>query len=135
MELFKLNKAHLETIMYDIMCDLKEHDAKLADKYQQIIDKELYHIDDTEAHEIVSKFKPFGEVYSMDFVKDLLARYNITSDCIPYYLCMNMMYNDYKSYIDNKRLDPKEFCFEMSKLFIHDADAKPYKVAKYFKMS
>lgn len=24
--------------------------------------------------------------------------------CIDYYLCMNMFYNDYKSYAENKRL-------------------------------
>lgn len=46
---------------------------------------------------------------------------------------MNMFYNDYKTYAEAKRLDIKEFCFEMSKLFINDVDGGKYKVEKYFK--
>jgi hypothetical protein len=46
---------------------------------------------------------------------------------------MNMFYNDYKTYADSKRLDIREFCFEMSKLYINDIDAPKHKVEKYFK--
>ena len=47
---------------------------------------------------------------------------------------MNMMYNDYKPYMESRRLDTQEFCMEMSRLFIEDIDAPKHKVSRYFKM-
>lgn len=134
MELQKLNKANLEDILCAVMNDLDKISKPLLEKYENMIEEKLYTITEEEALHIVSNMKPYGEVYSMLDIKDILARMQISSDCaIKYYLCMNMYYNDYKTYAESKRLDLKEFCFEMSKLFINDTDAPKHKVENYFK--
>lgn len=134
MDLSKLNKETLEDILCDLLEDVGKINRPLSEKYDTIIEEELYYIDDVEAMKIVRSFKPYGEVFSMADVKELLTKMQMPSDkCLKYYLCMNMFYNDYKSYPESKRLDVKEFCFEMSKMFINDIDAPKHKVAKYFK--
>lgn len=134
MDLSKLSKETLEDILCDLMEDVGRVNKPLTEKYDAIIEEELYYIDDTEAMKIVRSFKPYGEIFSMADVKELLSRMQIPVDkYLKYYLCMNMFYNDYKSYPESKRLDVKEFCFEMSKMFINDVDAPKHKVAKYFK--
>lgn len=134
MDLSKLSKNNLEELLCDVLEDLTKYNRPLAEKYDSMIDDILYDIDDTEAIKIVRSFKPYGEVFSMNDVKDLLQKQQVSVNyCIEYYLCMNMFYNDYKVYPEAKRLDVKEFCYEMSKLFINDVDAPKHKVAKYFK--
>lgn len=134
MDLSKLSKDTLEDILCDLLEDVSRINRPLSEKYDTIIEEELYYIDDAEAMRIVRNFKPYGEVFSMADVKEHLAKMQIHSDkCLKYYLCMNMFCNDYKSYPESKRLDVKEFCFEMSKMFINDIDAPKHKVAKYFK--
>lgn len=134
MDLSKLNKETLEDILCDLLEDVGKINRPLSEKYDTIIEEELYYIDDVEAMKIVRSFKPYGEVFSMADVKELLTKMQMPPDkCLKYYLCMNMFYNDYKSYPESKRLDVKEFCFEMSKMFINDIDAPKHKVAKYFK--
>jgi hypothetical protein len=134
MELQKLNKASLEDILCDLMNDLEKVNKPLLEKYENVVDEKLYHIDETEAQHIVKNMKPYGEVYSLADIKDIITRAQISEDhIIKYYLCMNMFYNDYKTYPESRRLDIKDFCFEMSKLFINDVDAPKYKVENYFK--
>lgn len=134
MELSKLSKSSLEEILHELMEDLGKSNKTLEQKYQDIICTELYYIDDDEACKIVSRMKPYGQVFSMSSVTDLITKNGIHENkCVKYYLCMNMFYNDYKTYIDTHKLDPNEFCFEMSKLFINDVDAPKHKVEKYFK--
>lgn len=134
MEFEKLSKEALEDIIYDIMEDLKKSDESLYMKYEDMINEELYCIEVPEAIEIVKSMKPNGEVFSMSDVSEILSKYQTSDDkFVKYYLCMNMFYNDYKTYAEAKRLDIKEFCFEMSKLFINDVDGAKYKVEKYFK--
>lgn len=134
MDFDKLSKEALEDIIYDIMEDLRKTDESLYMKYEDMINEELYCIDVPEAIEIVKAMKPHGEVFSMADISEMLSKYQISEDkFVKYYLCMNMFYNDYKTYADSKRLDIKEFCFEMSKLFINDTDGVKYKVEKYFK--
>lgn len=134
MEFEKLSKEALEDIIYDIMEDLKKSNESLYMKYEDMINEELYCIEVPEAIEIVKSMKPNGEVFSMSDVSEILSKYQTSDDkFVKYYLCMNMFYNDYKTYAEAKRLDIKEFCFEMSKLFINDVDGVKYKVEKYFK--
>ena len=134
MEINKLSKNALEDILCELMSDLEKVNRQMFVKYEDIIDNKLYSIDETEAMQIVKSMKPYGEVFSMKDVSDLLNKNQMhESKCIKYYLCMNMFYNDYKAYIEVKRLDVKEFCFDMSKLFIHDVDAPKHKVERYFK--
>lgn len=134
MDLSKLNKTTLEDILREVMCDLEKSSKLLYQKYDDIICNELYYIDENEAKTIVKSMKPYGEVFSINDVMSIINNHQIHENkCIKYYLCMNMFYNDYKSYMDMKKLEPKEFCFEMAKLFINDVDAPKYKVEKYFK--
>lgn len=134
MDFDKLSKETLEDIVYDIMEDLKQTNESLYMKYEDMINEELYCIEVPEAVEIVKAMKPNGEVFSMSDVSEILSKYQTSDDkFVKYYLCMNMFYNDYKTYAEAKRLDIKEFCFEMSKLFINDVDGGKYKVEKYFK--
>lgn len=135
MNLNSIKKADMEKILNEILEDLKDCDSALCDKYRVMVEDILYCIDATEADEIVHSFKPYGEAFSKERVKEILNKMHISVDaCIDYYLCMNMFYNDYKSYAENKRLDVQDFCFEMSKLFINDSDAPKHKVSKFFKM-
>lgn len=135
MDLSKIEKEDLEDIVCDILDELKVCEVHLFEKFSEMLEDILYGIDETEAVDIVHSFKPNGETFSMERIKEILHKYGINENaCIDYYLTMNMFYNDYKSYAESKRLDLQDFCFEMSKLFINDTDAPKHKVAKYFKM-
>lgn len=135
MDLSKLSKNSLEGVVSSMMEDLEKENTGLYDKYDDLICEMLYYIDDREAEHIVKSMKPFGEVYTMETVESTLEKNNINHEnTIPYYLCMNMFYNDYKMYPESKRLDINEFCLEMSKMFINDSDAPKHKTEKYFKM-
>ncbi len=135
MDLSKLSKSSLEGVINSMLEDLDSEKSPLVNKYEDLICEMLYYIDEDEAIEIVKHMKPFGEVYTIESVEDTLTKSGINyDDIIEYYLCMNMFYNDCKTYPESKRLDINEFCLEMSKLFINDSDAPKYKVEKYFKM-
>lgn len=135
MDLSRVEKEDLEDIICDMLCDLKQDDTHLYNKFKAILDDIVYDIDEDEAVDIVHSFKPNGEAFSVDKVKEILHKTGkSTEDYVDYYLVMNMMYNDYKPYAESKRLDIQDFCIEMSKLFIEDIDAPEHKVSKYFRM-
>ena len=136
MNLSRVEREDLEDIVCDMLYDLKDKDTHLYDKFKTILADIVYDIDEAEAVDIVHSFKPSGEAFSIDKVREILHRNGKTSeeDCINYYLTMNMMYNDYKPYMESRRLDIQEFCMEMSRLFIEDIDAPKHKVSRYFKM-
>lgn len=134
MDLSKLSKSSLEGVMNNIIEDLYRENNPLAEKYDDLICEMLYYIDEDEAMKIVAAMKPYGEIYNMETIKSTLNKQGINQHELYYYLCMNMFYNDYKTYPESKRLDINEFCIEMSKMFINDIDAPKYKVEKYFKM-
>lgn len=135
MDLSKIEKEDLEDILCDMLEELEKCEIHLFHKLSNMLEDVLYSIDKTEAVDIVHSFEPNGETFSMERVREILHRSGISEDyLIDYYLVMNMMYNDYKSYAESKRLDLQEFCIEMSKLFINDVDAPRHKICKYFKM-
>lgn len=136
MNLSRVEREDLEDIVCDMLYDLKDKDTHLYDKFKTILDDIVYDIDEDEAVDIVHSFKPSGEAFSIEKVEEILHKMGKTSEhcLIEYYLTMNMMYNDYKVYAENKRLDIQDFCIEMSKLFIEDIDAPKHKVSKYFEM-
>lgn len=111
-------------------------ESKFPELYNTTIDKlcELaYHIDRPDAEKIVIAMKPFGEKWSFEKVQNYLLEKGITEHICRWYLVMNMSYNDYHNtakYVD-KAEDP-EFYFNVSRDFIMDIDASPYKVEKYF---
>lgn len=86
-----------------------------------------------EAERIVKAMHPYGEKWSMETITAFIVTKNVSKDeCIHYYLVMNMMYNDYRDTAQRHGLDNADFYFELSRDFIEDADAKPYKVERYF---
>ena len=135
MNLSRVDREDLEDIICDMMEDMKKHNLQIYDKYNDILEDIMYEIGEEEAIEIVHSFKPYGEAFSMDKVKDILHRHGKSdANCIDYYLVMNMIYNDYKTFAEMKRMDVQDFCLEMSKLFIEDTDAPKHKVSRYFSM-
>lgn len=135
MNLSRVDREDLEDIICDMMEDVKKHNLQIYDKYNDILEDIMYEIGEEEAIEIVHSFKPYGEAFSMDKVKEILHRQGKSdANCIDYYLVMNMIYNDYKTFAEMKRMDVQDFCLEMSKLFIEDTDAPKHKVSRYFSM-
>ena len=135
MNLSRVDREDLEDIICDMMEDMKKHNLQIYDKYNDILEDIMYEIGEEEAIEIVHSFKPYEEAFSMDKVKEILHRQGKSDvNCIDYYLVMNMIYNDYKTFAEMKRMDVQDFCLEMSKLFIEDTDAPKHKVSRYFSM-
>ena len=135
MDLSKLVRDDLEELIDEMLVDLSRTEEHLYQKYKDIIEDAMYGIDEAEAVEIVKSFKPYGEIFTITKVKDILAKMGKSDDeYVDYYLCMNMFYNDYKRYVDMKRLDVQDFCYELSKMFICDEDAPKHKVSKFFNM-
>ena len=57
MELKKLSKCSLEEILCDLMDEIEETDKELFEKYEEIIENELYDIDESEALQIARDMK------------------------------------------------------------------------------
>lgn len=111
-----------------------EHsDSHLRTEVWECLEKQAYKITDSEAERLVKAMKPRGQNWSLKQVREYLATKGITEDCTYYYLVMNMAYNDYYSTaaMFGLQSDP-EFFYSIAKDFIEDADAKPFKVEKYF---
>lgn len=135
MDLSKISKDDLENLICDMLTDLETVNSELCDKYSDMIEDILYDICDEDIITIVHSFKPHGEAFNQDKVKEILLQKSKSIDeCNDYYLAMNMMYNDFKTYAEMKRLDVQDFCYELAKLFINDIDAPDHKIQRYFKL-
>lgn len=137
MDLSKIEKDRLEDMFVSLIDELKSTRNPLADKYRQAIEDEIYCISDEDSSRVVKHMKPYGECYTKHTVTEILEEKGIAYDDYilnQYYICMNMMYNDYKAVADNYGIELREFCFLMSKMFITDLDGPKHKVAKYIMM-
>lgn len=110
---------------------------RYPDLYKQVAEELeglAFKIPYDEAQQIVRGMRPRGEVFSHDEVKRILSKYNVQVKCtIEYYLCMNMMANDYLNTARSFGLERDEkFFLSLAKDFIDDVDGKPYKVQRYF---
>lgn len=133
--LSKLNKKDLENILTDIISDLETDCPEIAEKYICELEDYIYIISLEEAKEIVSHMKPYGEKFTYDFIVSFLAERDIVeeSECIDYYLVMNMIFNDYKTFFEKySSFNQKDIYYDFSKMFIEDVDGPKYKVEKYF---
>ena len=97
------------------------------------LEKLAYKITPMEAEQIVKSMKPRGQHWTLKQIKEYLAGKGITENYTDYYLVMNMAYNDYfaTAKLFGLQSDP-EFFYSLAKDFIEDADAKPFKIEKYF---
>lgn len=74
-----------------------------------------------------------GEKWTLDHVKQILARKGITSDPIQYWVAMNALYSDYCSVFAKAGVgDSVDFYVDLAKAFINDSDAQPDKLARYY---
>ena len=135
-KLKKLDKEDIICIMDYIIDDMKTSNmTSYLDKYKAIIEDKVYCITKEHAREIVRDMKPYGEVYSMDTVRTMLAANGIDYDekvCTRYYLTMNMYANDARQVAEENNMPVDKFCFVMAKSFINDVDGGKHKVEKYF---
>lgn len=120
-------------ILDNLFSELEKSHPDLYNKTIFEFEKLAYEIPMDKAKEIVKAMKPYGPKWSYEQIKDFIYAKGISDKCIEYYLVMNMMYNDYHSVAKMvQKEEDADFYFEMSKNFIMDTDAKPFKVSKYF---
>lgn len=106
------------------------------DAYEQIIEQIeslAYSISTEEAENIVRDMRPYGQMWSMAQVENMMNEHGVSGRVTDWYLVINMCYNDYYSTAKNFGIHNDEnFYFCLAKDFIEDPDAKPHKVSKYF---
>lgn len=127
------NIDEVTAVLDDAMGIIKD---RMPDLYHETIHQLAaiaYAITPEEARDKVRSMRPYGQKWDYDTVKAFLAAKGINNDVCKYYLCMNMAYNDYYKTAESvgKGEDP-EFYFSIARDFINDADARDFKVEKYF---
>ncbi len=133
----KLNKAenmHEITEIFDgMMLSLEKTNPDLYKQTMHELEEIAYEITAPEAEKIVKAMKPHGQKWDYQVVNQFLQQKGITEKTLHYYLVLNMMYNDYHKTAESiGKQEDTEFYFSLSKDFIVDQDAKPFKVEKYF---
>lgn len=113
--------------------ELEETNPKMYEHCKKFLEDVAYSISKTEAESIVRNMEPRGQKWSYSEISDFLKTKGIEGKCVEYYLVMNMVYNDFYDTAALYGLQKDaEFYFSLSKDFINDPDAKPYKVERYF---
>lgn len=112
---------------------LKMQDEESYEEFLSVLEDAYYTMDRQEAEKVVRAMSPYGEFWTYEQIKNYLKEKDI-DDCLNYYLAMNMVRNDYYDTAKKYMLqDDTEFYFSLAQDFLVDEDAKPHKVAKYFK--
>ena len=113
--------------------ELEETNPRMYEKCRGFIEDVAYSITREEAEMIVRNMEPRGQKWSYSEISDFIKSKGIEGKNVEYYLVMNMVHNDF---YDTAALyghqKDAEFFFSLSKDFINDVDAKPYKVERYF---
>lgn len=135
-KLAKLSESNMMSLLECMFDDLKDNNmTAIYDKYMDKIDDIVYCINEMQARDIVKRMQPYGEMFGMDVVKNMLTANSVPCDtkvAVRYYLCMNMYANDAKQVADENNMPLEKFCFVMAKTFINDIDGGKHKVEKYF---
>lgn len=79
---------------------------------------------------------PSGGKWTMEQVQPIAIKYGVqpgTEECIELFAVMNALYNDYYGVAKKYNALTPDFFADMAMAFIHDKDAKPGKVARYYK--
>lgn len=119
-------------LYYAISDYLKEHDLQKYKEFYQEAEAIVYDISKDQAVEIVRKMKPYGERWNYNDIKAYVNDRGEMGHDTKYYLVMNMIYNDYYRTAKLYDIDDAEFYYNLAYDFIHDLDATPRKVEKYF---
>nr|DAU88599.1 MAG TPA: ATP synthase subunit alpha [Caudoviricetes sp.] len=126
-------KAETDSLMEWGFSALEKADPKTYEEIMHKMEGLAYSISQQEAESIVKAMKPSGEKWPIRDIHDVMRAHGVSGDPTEWYLVMNMAWNDYKSTGDKFGAgNDTDFYFCIAKDFITDADAKPYKVAKYF---
>lgn len=128
----RAKKEMMDEVYYKMADYLKAYNQEWYDKFYEEAEGIIYEISEEHAKQIVMAMRPYGQRWSCEEIKELLASKGIMDKTRCYYLVMNMMYNDYYRTAKQYNLDVPEFYFDLSYDFINDADAKKHKVEKYF---
>lgn len=135
-KLERLDKEKVICIVEDILEEMKKVGMTAQyNMFMDVINEHVYSINKDEAMTIVRNMRPYGEVYNMDTVKNMIQANGVEytdKNCIRYYLCMNMYANDAKQVAEENNMPVEKFCFVMAKSFINDIDGDKHKVEKYF---
>lgn len=113
---------------------LKTSDPRMYSVLIGELEDLCYDIELPEAEAIVKAMRPKGQMWTYNQIHDYIKTQGIESDCIDWYLVMNMVYNDYYNTARKYGMQgDTEFYFSLAKDFITDPDAGKHKVEKYFR--
>lgn len=79
---------------------------------------------------------PNGGKWTMEQVQPIAIKYGVqpgTEECIELWAVMNALYNDYYGVAKKYNALTPDFFADMAMAFIHDKDARPGKVARYYR--
>ena len=74
-----------------------------------------------------------GGHWTMDATELVRKQKNIGCDPVMFYAAMNMMYSDYCKAAEKFNVNTADFFACMAKAFLDDKDAKPNKLARYYR--
>lgn len=119
----------LSDMLSDVIYLMKDEHHDTYKKYKNKLKGMAYNyqIDEEMAHEIVEDMKPLGEYWNMQTIKSVIG--NDMHRLEDMYVVMNSLANDYSNIIS---LEDTETYVNMAHAWLDDADAKKYKLWKYF---
>lgn len=74
-----------------------------------------------------------GAHWTYEQVRKHMERYNVSFDPCAFYATLNMVYSDYFAVAKKYGVNKDCFYIDIAKAFLMDADAKPDKLARYYK--
>lgn len=74
----------------------------------------------------------YGARWTMEQTKQVQEQRGIDCDPAHFWVAMNMMYFDYCAVTKKLGVDTMDFYAETAKVFLHDKDAAPGKLANYY---
>lgn len=74
-----------------------------------------------------------GAYWPMDQTEQIRAQFEITRDPAEFWVTVNMMYSDYCEVAKKNNTNTVIFYAQMAEAFLSDPDAKPDKLARYYR--
>jgi hypothetical protein len=127
----KKEMEELSEMLEKAVCEIKEYDEELYEKYKMKLYRMAYGdvLTKEMAENIIMNMQPYHMHWSLEETKSVQEQYGLESiRDIDFWIVMNSAYNDYKDLFD----DNIEMYAKYSKNFIKDEDAKEGKVFLYF---
>lgn len=112
--------------------DMPEH--RMHEEHKEHVE----HLSKHQAEAWVDKMRTMdgrpGKRWTYDEIRQYAGNYGIMGEqnIIDFFVALNMMYSDYNQVAHKLGVDRMEFYAEMAKAFLHDPDAEPGKLARYW---